>query len=77
MLYNLKNLIINSCLTYDYVFLYLKLDVPGIPSSVVIEDEGSRHLKIKWKDSKDSNAPITRYIIAYKPSETQIDKQGS
>ena len=55
----------------------MKLDVPGVPSSVVIEEEGSRHLKIKWKGSKDSNAPITRYIIVYQPSETQIDNQGS
>ena len=58
-------------------FFILKLDVPGVPSSVVIEEEGSRHLKIKWKGSKDSNAPITRYIIVYQPSETQIDNQGS
>ena len=58
------------------IFSSLSEDVPGVPTSVDIKEESSRHLIIVWKSSKDSNAPITRYIVNYQPIGIKMNYKG-
>ena len=51
--------------------------MPGVPSSVTVKEETSRHLTVSWKISKDSNAQITRYIVVYQPISNQMSTEGT
>ena len=51
--------------------------MPGVPSSVTVKEETSRHLTVSWKISKDSNAQITRYIVVYQPISNQMSTKGT
>ncbi|XP_069972795.1 cell adhesion molecule Dscam1 isoform X4 [Penaeus vannamei] len=64
----------HGSLTAD--FHLLVQDVPGPPSGVGVEEEGSRHLTLTWTPPEDSNAPISAYIVTFTSHDSQPSQEG-